>query len=81
MRRVIRSSGATGRGSGVRMPSQTIGLPSASSQWYEHETSAPQVAAPAFSTSILAPPSAPARGSSSIQVSQRATSGPGTALV
>ena len=63
------------------MPSQTIGLPSPSSQWYEHETSSRQVAVPAFSISTRAAPRAPARGSSSIQVSQRATSGPGTGLV
>jgi len=80
-RSVTRSSGATGRGSAVRSPSQTIGLPRPSSQWYEHDTSSRQVTVPAFSISTRAPPSAPAWGSSSIQVSQRATSGPGTALV
>jgi len=39
------------------------------------------LAVPAFSISTRAAPRAPALGSSSIHVSQRATSGPGTALV
>ncbi len=75
------SPGATSRGSGVRGPSQTMGLPSGSSQWYEACTpSSPrerQVAVPAFSSSMWAMEVAPARGGgSSDHASQRGASGP-----
>ena len=73
--------GATSRGSGVRGPSQTMGLPSGSSQWYEACTpSSPrerQVAVPAFSSETCAVEVAPARaGGSSDHASQRGASGP-----
>ena len=75
-----RSPGATVRGRSVRGPSQTIGLPSGSSQWKDALTpSAPwqrQVAVPAFSTETRAVEVTPARGLSSDHASQRGASGP-----
>src|SRR5437763_6753063 len=59
----------------VRIPSQTIGLPRSSSQWYEIFNSR-HTAVPAFSTTTCARVSAPARTGSSSCASHRTASGP-----
>src|SRR5438067_8212795 len=59
----------------VRIPSQTIGLPRSSSQWYEIFNSR-HTAVPAFSTTTCACVSAPARTGSSSCASHRTASGP-----
>ena len=68
-----RSPGAAS--TAVRIPSQTIGFPRSSSQWYE--TLRPRQAAdPAFSTTARTRPRTPASGGSTSSECQRTARGP-----